>query len=193
MFKSIGIFLLALIMLSLSVSQPVGASRSPVDCNSNRLTLSITRDKLVVQNGDLLTYTVTASNVDAGSSLACNLDNATVTVTLPALDGTATGQVVTITTNASFPAGTAYAVIGSVPYTVNVNNGVVDAIAEVEMNGVLHDAPTDHAANITKTIGTSIVYPIPPTTPPTAPPTPGSAISLPGMPNTAVTTTDNES
>lgn len=177
----IRLYLAILFVLTLGITLPVSAHQSPSGCNSNRLTLSIIRDKLTVKQGDTLTYTVTLSNVDApGGIIACDIDNATVTVTLPALDGTATGQVVTLATGASYPAGTPFTVIGTVPWTVNVNNGVVDATAEAEANGTLHDAPADHSAQISKTIGTAIVYDtVPPTTPPDVP-------NLPGLPNTAV-------
>jgi len=184
MLKNIRLYLATLLILTLSITLPVSAHQSPSGCNSNRLALSIIRDKLTVKQGDTLTYTVTLSNVDApGGIIACDIDNATVTVTLPALDGTPTGQVVTLATGASYPAGTPITVIGTVPWTVNVNDGVVDATAEAEANATLHDAPANHSAQISKTIGTTVVYDIiPPAVLPSAPP----SSNLPGLPNTAV-------
>lgn len=181
MFKKISIYLAVLLVFTLYLTLPASAHQSPVGCNSNRLTLSIIRDKLTVKQGDVLTYSVTLSNTDTvGGIIACDIDNATVTVTLPALDGTPTGQLITLTTGASYPAGTAFNIIGTIPWTVNVNDGVADAVAQVEINGTLHDAPVDHSAQISKTIGTTIVYDTPPTT---APP---SSTGLPGLPNTAI-------
>lgn len=196
MFKSIIKFLLVLLLLSSAVSQPARAVQSPIDCNSNRLTLSITRDKLIIQQGDVLNYTITLSNVNNGGSIACDIENANVTVTLPALDGTPTGQVVSVVSGVNYPAGTSYSVVGTVPYTVNVNPGIVDAVAQVNVTGVLHDAPTDHSATISKTIGTTIEWPVVSTSSavtasvvPLAAPAPLSSptelIILPGMPDTA--------
>jgi uncharacterized repeat protein (TIGR01451 family) len=180
MLKKIRIYTAALLAITFSITLPVSAHQSPAGCNSNRLTLSLIRDKLLVEQGDTLTYTVTLSNLDAaGGIIACDIDAATVTLTLPALDGTPTGQVVTLASGASYPAGTPVTVIGTVPWTVDVNTGVVDATAEAAAAGTLHDAPANHAAQISKTIGTTIVYDtVPPTTPPDTP-------NLPGLPNTA--------
>ena len=47
------------------------------------------------------------------------------------------------------------------PYLVNLNPGVSDAIAQVTAGGTgsLHDAPADHDVDIRKTLGTTIVQP----------------------------------
>ncbi len=133
------------------------AHQSPGSCNSNSLTLSIARDELTVQQGDTITYTITASNFDTGLLVACDTNSADVIVTLPAMDGTPTGSQVTIATGASYPAGTPVTTIGTVPYVVNVNAGVTDVVVEVRSNGTLHDAPVDHAAQVIKTLGTAVV------------------------------------
>lgn len=170
-------FILILISLIVGVAfaVPVSAVQSPVGCNSNRLNLSVSRDKLTVQQGDTLTYTITVSNLDSLPNIACDIDTATVTLRLPAANGTPTGVIVPVASNASYPAGTALTLVGTVPYVVNVNPDVVDITAEASVQGVLHDAPQDHAASITKTIGTAVI----------AATTPGSGGSnLPGLPNT---------
>ena len=191
MFNKICAYFISL-MVALSIaSLPAAAIQSPSGCNSNRLTLTLSRDKITVKQGDTLTYTVSLSNVNSGSNLACDIDTATVTLTLPALDGTPTGQIITLTTTGNYPAGTTPTIIGTVPYVVNVNDGVVDASAEAEVTGTLHDAPLDHAAQISKTIGTTVLPNdiTPPedsssTIPTTSPKLPTST-PLPGMPNTA--------
>lgn len=188
MFQKIGLFTACVVAALSILSIPVSAIQSPAGCNSNRLNLSLTRDKIEIKEGDTLTYTIMLSNLDSGSNLACDIDTATVALTLPALDGTPTGQVVTLTTTGNYPAGTPVTVVGTVPYTVNVNDGVVDASAEATVNGVLHDAPTDHAAQINKTIGTTIIADdtVPPEDISLPPSTPSSStITLPGMPNTS--------
>lgn len=177
MFKKLTIILTAIIV-SLVLTVPVNAIQSPGGCNSNRLNLSVSRDKLTVQQGDTLTYTITVSNLDSLPNLACDIDTADVTLRLPALDGTPTGTLVTVASNASYPAGTPLTVVGVVPYVVNVNPGVIDITVEASVQGILHDAPQDHAASITKTIGTAVVWP--------TSPTPGGGGNLPGLPNTGV-------
>ncbi len=180
MIKRVGTVLVAAIAAILISAQSAFAIQSPVGCNSNRLNLSLSRNKITVQNGDILTYMVTVSNLDVSPNFACDIDTATVTLTLPAMDGTPSGTVMTLATNANYPAGTPITVVATVPYTVNVNSGVTDITAEASVQGVLHDAPVDHAANITKTIGTAIISQ---TTPPITPPP--STVTLPGMPNTS--------
>ena len=49
--------------------------------------------------------------------------------------------------------------IGTVPWAVNLNPGVSDAIAQGNANGKLHDAPSDDDAHITKTLGTTVTQP----------------------------------
>jgi hypothetical protein len=142
-------------LLALGAS-PADAHESPPGCNSNSLALTLTKDRTLVRNGDRMNYTVAVSN-DAGS--ACDLTDATVTLTLPDSDGRPTGRTVTLATGVDYPAGTSSRVIGSVPYTVAVDPGVVDIVAEATAGGTLHDAPVDHAAGITKTLGTDVTQP----------------------------------
>src|SRR3712207_4234076 len=102
---------------------PASADQSPPGCDSNSLALTPTRDRTLVRNGEVTRYTVAVAN-NAGN--ACNLTNVTVTLTLPAPNGTPTGQTVTLASNVDYPAGTAPIVLGTVPYTVALNPGVTD-------------------------------------------------------------------
>jgi len=175
--------LLSALALLFIPALPANADQSPVGCNGNRLNTSIIKNKTAVYQGDTITYTVTVSNLDSGSDLACDITNATVQVTLPAADGTPTGSVVTLATGVDYLAGTALTVIGTVPYVVNVNPDVVDIVAQVSANGTLHDAPANHSASIVKTLGTSVL--VAPTGPSGGS---GSSTStgttIPGLPNT---------
>lgn len=139
----------------------VVAHTSPPGCNSNRLNVDITKNKTEVQQGDTLVYSVNVANLDAGSALACDFTNVTIDVTLPAADGTPTGTVVNVVTNASYTASMPVTSVGTVPYIVNVNAGVTDIVAQVSASGTLHDAPVDHSATITRTVGTSVIVPAP--------------------------------
>lgn len=135
------------------------ADQSPVSCNSNNLSLVLTKDKTVVRPGDTITYSVHVSNIDGATNIACDITNATVTITLPAADGTPTGTVVTLTSGTDYLAGTASTLIGTADYAVNVNPDVTDVVAQADIAGTLHDAPVDHDAEISKTVGSDVTQP----------------------------------
>src|SRR3954451_14281074 len=132
-------------------AEPAAADHHPANCTSNRLDLTISRDRAIVRPGETVNYAVRVANDGAG---ACDVSGVTITVTLPAADGTPTGATVTLATNAAYPAGTAEFQLGVVPYTVAVNPGVTDAVVEAKASdGVLHDATNDHRFEIFKRLG----------------------------------------
>lgn len=147
------------IFFTIMGASSVSADQTPLGCNSNSLDLTVTKNRTVVEKGDVITYAVYVTNLDNGSSIACDITGATVTITLPAADGTPTGAAVTLATGVDYPAGTASILVGTANYTVNVNPGVTDVVAQGNVSGTLHDAPTNHAASITKTVGTSVTQP----------------------------------
>lgn len=149
---------------------PVSAHHSPPGCNVNHLKMSVAKSVTQVSPGDSITYTVSASNTNEVAS--CDFTGVRIEIKLPAADGTATGAVVTLVAGATYPSGTAEAVIGSATYIVAVNPGVTDIVAKASAAGILHDAPVDHNAQISKTIGTTVVN-NPTTPPPVTPPTGG--------------------
>lgn len=150
------VILIALLFIPASL---VSADQSPGACNSSNLNLTITKNRTVVRQGDVINYSVNVRNQDNGSAIACDITNATVTLTLPAADGTPTGQVITLASGADYLAGTPLTPVGNADYTVAVNGGVTDIVAQAEINGTLHDAPVDHSAQIIKTVGTSLTRP----------------------------------
>lgn len=162
------------------------AHQSPSGCNSNRFNISIIKDRTEVYQGQTLTYTVTATNVNFNGDLACDITNANIDVTLPAADGSPSGQVVNLMTGQDFLAGTSTTLIGSASYVVNVNPGVTDIVAQASAQGVLHDAPVDHSALIVKTLGTTVVAAPTPPDDDGDPSTPTTSISIPGLPNTGI-------
>ena len=135
---------------------PAVAHQSPANCSTNGLDLTVSKSRTLVRNGDQMAYTVLISNNKAGS---CDLTGLGVTLTLPAANGTATGQSVTVASNVSLPAGSTDTVIGTVPYTVALNPGLSNAVVKAEAAGILHDAPTDNTARIEKTLGTTVTQP----------------------------------
>ena len=152
-----GSIVIAGIVLVANPYMYAGAHASPSGCNSNSLDVSIIKNKTQVYRGDTLTYTIMAANLSSGSEIACDVTDADINVTLPALDGTPTGQVVNITTAQDFPAGTTQTILDTVDYVVEADPSVVDIVAELRAEGVLHDAPADHLAQVVKTLGTTVV------------------------------------
>lgn len=156
--RIVTVFMGAFLCMALGVTS-VSADQTPSGCNSNSLDLTVTKNRTMVEEGDTITYGVHVTNLDNGSSIACDITGATVTVTLPARDGTPTGTVVTLATGVDYPAGTASTLVGTADYNVSVDPGVTDVVAQGNVSGTLHDAPTNHAASITKTVGTSVTQP----------------------------------
>jgi hypothetical protein len=140
------------------VSSPAAAHPSPSGCTSNSLGIELIKNRSLVRNGDVVNYTVLVENVGSG---ACDVTGVGVVLQLPARDGTPTGQTVTLATSETYPAGMAEREIGTVPWTVDVDPGVFDAVpqARVAGNRSLHDEDTDHDVNIDKTLGTRIIAP----------------------------------
>lgn len=134
---------------------PVSAHHSPSGCNVNHLVMSVDKSVTQVSPGDSITYTVSAANTNEVAS--CDFTGVRIEIKLPAADGTPTGTMVTLVSGATYPSGTPNAVVGSATYVVAVNPGVTDIVAKASAAGVLHDAPVDHNAQISKTIGTTVV------------------------------------
>src|SRR3954466_10254494 len=94
---------------------PAMADQRPAECTANRLDPVFSRDRSIVRLGDTVTFTVRVANTGEG---ACDVTGAVVRVTLPAADGTATGQTVTLATGASYLAGFGETELGTVSYRV---------------------------------------------------------------------------
>lgn len=158
--RSIPVLLMAAVVL-VSTVVPAGSHQNPPGCLGNNPALNVFRDKTLIRNGDVLTYRVEVSNLSTPASSAYDITGATVTLTLPAPDGTPTGQKVVLKTDLDLPAETGLTGFPPVPWTVALNPGVVDAVVKAEVTGVLHDAPTaDHMASVTKTLGTDVTTPL---------------------------------
>ncbi|HEY8201918.1 MAG TPA: hypothetical protein VII47_11245 [Actinomycetota bacterium] len=158
--RSIPVLLMVTAVL-VSTVVPAGSSQNPPGCMGNNPALNVSRDKTLIRNGDVLTYRVEVSNLSTPTSSACDISAATVTLTLPAADGTPTGQQVVLKTGLDLPAETGLTGFPPVPWTVALNPGVVDAVVKAEVAGILHDTPpTDHSASVTKTLGTDVTTPL---------------------------------
>ncbi|MDA0161465.1 hypothetical protein OM076_14405 [Solirubrobacter ginsenosidimutans] len=137
---------------------PAGAEahQSPAGCVANNLDLSVSRDRAQVRRGQTVSYTIAAGNVGAG---ACDITNATITFTRPALDGSATGTSTVVSQGLDLPAGKPLTNISTQQWIAEVDSGVTDAIVRASITGVLHDAPVDHTADVAKTVGITVVDP----------------------------------
>ena len=133
------------------------ADRIPATCSANNLWLDLDKSTTTIKNGQTIYYTVEVGNENG---TGCLIDEVLVTIQLPAADGTPTGTIVTLDSAVSLPVdGSGNTLYPPVAYIVAVNPGVVDIVAEAKASGVLHDAPTNHTAAITKTVGTTVVWP----------------------------------
>ena len=147
---------IAAVVLAALGAAPADAHKSPPGCTSNSLDIALVRENDVVRNGDQNDYTVLLDNVGGAP---CDVTGVTARVTLPAPDGTPTGEDVLIASNADYPAGLSERSIGVATWNVKLNSGVSDAVTQVRLVGVLHDQDVDHALDITRTIGTTVTQP----------------------------------
>src|SRR5689334_10189328 len=137
-------------LTGLAAAQPAMAHQDPPGCKNNSLELAVGRNLDTFRNGDVVVFTVTGNNT-AGTP--CNVTGANISLTLPAADGTETGQTVTLQTNANVAAGATNASMGQVSYTVALNPGVQIARVRLRASGVVHtQAVADDSVNIDKTL-----------------------------------------
>jgi hypothetical protein len=136
---------------------PALAHQDPPGCRSNSLELTVDRNVDTFRNGDVVTFTVTANNT---AGLPCNVTGANISLTLPAADGTATGQVVPLASATDVPAGTAGRKLAPVNYQVALNPGVRTARVRVRATGVVHtQVVQDDDVNIDKTLSIGTFQP----------------------------------
>jgi uncharacterized repeat protein (TIGR01451 family) len=138
------------VVLTGLLAQPAMAHQDPPGCKDNSLNLNVGRNLDTFRNGDVVVFTVTGNNT-AGTP--CNVTGANISLTLPAADGTETGQTVTLATNANVAAGAANQQFNPVSYTVALNPGVTIARVRLRAGGVVHtQAAADDTVNIDKTL-----------------------------------------
>jgi len=126
---------------------------SPAGCNANLVTLSISRDKLQIVNGETVTYTVGLFNPGPGgpTDKPCDASSVTVKFTCPAADGTASGTTTVLGMGLSLPANhSGDTVFPPVSCVVNLTPGVMSATAQAQAGqlgdltqGRLHDSAND--------------------------------------------------
>ena len=124
------------------------ASQSPANCNENDMILQIKQNPPAsvpgFVPGSTVTYTARTGNNDP-TAAGCDIDGVTVTLTTP------DGVVHTLQTNGVYPFQTPTGDVGSVVYTVNLNDAVAGPcgniaqcpviVASAKVTGNLHDDP----------------------------------------------------
>jgi hypothetical protein len=154
--RSGGPLLVLVIAILAGSASPASAHRFPADCTGNGADLVLRKDRTTVRPGRVITYSLFASN---NAPFACEVTNAGVTLKLPSLTGAPSAIATPITSGQPLPAGTPETLITDFPYTVNVNAGVANAVAEATATGTVHDSPADSQATIVKSIGTQVTQP----------------------------------
>jgi uncharacterized repeat protein (TIGR01451 family) len=159
------VFGLALVLLM--ASSPAGAHQNPPGCNTNGLGTDIQKSATVIENGDVVTYTITLSN---GAAPSCDVTNVQIRGFCPDATGQPTVLTKVFPPIPSLPAPTATFQVGTFQCTVTVNPGVVTAIARETVSGLLHDNPVfDDALSVQKDVSV-IISSAPPPPPPPPPP-----------------------
>jgi uncharacterized repeat protein (TIGR01451 family) len=144
-------------VLSVLLVAPAGAHEDPPGCTTSALNPSFTPSSelgIVHRNGDHLEIAVSLRNDAPG---ACTVDDATVTVQLPAPDGTPTGPLVTLVTGASFPGGMAPKTLAATaPYDVELDPGLFRAPVTTSVSGTWH-GPGGDVDPLSGSLTTSLV------------------------------------
>jgi uncharacterized repeat protein (TIGR01451 family) len=144
-------------VLAIVLCAPAGAHEDPPGCSTGGLNPSFAVSSelgIVHRNGDHLEIAVSLRNDTAGT---CTVDDATVTVQLPAPDGTPTGPLITLVTDASFPGGMAPKTLpATAPYDVALNPGVFRAPVTTSVSGIFH-GPGGDVGPLTSSLTTSLV------------------------------------
>jgi uncharacterized repeat protein (TIGR01451 family) len=149
--------LLALAIFAIAAA-PAAAHSDPPGCVNSDLQLAVSANKTSARPGESVNFTVTASNNSAG---ACNITGATVTLRLPSATGTTTGELKTLTTTGSYPAGSGGIVVGgvAVPYTVAVNAGVTALAARADATFTAHTGVGDETDTAKGSVGVTVTQP----------------------------------
>jgi uncharacterized repeat protein (TIGR01451 family) len=117
---------------------PAVAHEDPVGCTTTGSFASLDPSSglsIIHRNGDHLDLAVRVRNDFAG---ACSITDATITVRVPAADGTA-GPATTVTTTLDLPGGSSPSTLAATaPYDVAFDPGVFSGPVSVEFSGTAH-------------------------------------------------------
>jgi len=154
-----GVLVAAAVTIGVLIGSPSASAQSPQGCNANRLLLDISRDHVVVRNGDVIKYGVDVANPNSTRD-ACDTSNVSIWLQFPASNGQPSSRFQSLIRNARYSAGARNAHFGPFSYTVQADPGVERLVARTSIiNGRLHDTAITSPFNLNKTIGTIVTQP----------------------------------
>jgi uncharacterized repeat protein (TIGR01451 family) len=133
------------LILALAFAPATNASQSPVGCTGSNPVVRFATETMnqldsFVRPGDSIVLGARISNM---GSTACDLTEMTVTVRLPASDGTP-GEVRTLASNVGLAAGGAVEVpTEGAPYVVDLNEGIFNAPLSISWQATVHSGEED--------------------------------------------------
>jgi uncharacterized repeat protein (TIGR01451 family) len=146
-------------------SAPARADVSPAGCLVNGLNLTLAKSGQIFRQGDTITFTVYADNVNSGAGISCDVTGATLGFNPPNPDGSENQDVnaptaITVATNQDFLNPFPFKLVATFPWVVNLNPDVTSALALTVVHGSLHDLPVTRAfAKIGKDLGFEVTNP----------------------------------
>ncbi|MHC4154432.1 MAG: COG1361 family protein [Planctomycetota bacterium] len=155
--KNLKWVILGTAFLVLGITAPLAANIwDPPGCLDNNLNLSLAKDKAQAAIGETVTFTVSVTNENG---TGCNVSDANVELTLPALDGTPTGTVILLDSDVDFPAdGSGDITYPGEAWVVDLNPGVTSMTAQATVRGLLNDSnDVNDIAEVTKTVSIGLV------------------------------------
>jgi cysteine-rich repeat protein len=163
-------FCTVFVMVVFLLADMSSAQISPAGCTANRLSVDITKNKLLITQGEIVRYTVDVSN-DPGGVFTdeCDISQMTLTFTCPGLDGFPTGAMTTLGTDLSFPANSPVTTFGPIDCVVSVTPPLTNTLAMARagdqagavdnlLEGRLHDTVTGSPFRVEKTLGIDLAY-----------------------------------
>jgi uncharacterized repeat protein (TIGR01451 family) len=147
-------------------SAPARADVSPAGCLVNGLNLTLAKSGQIFRQGDTITFTVYADNVNQPlGGTSCDVTGATIGFNPPNPDGTENQDVnaptaITVATNQNFLNPFTFKQVATFPWVVNLNPAVTSALALAVVHGSIHDLnPTRAFAKIGKDLGFEVTNP----------------------------------
>jgi uncharacterized repeat protein (TIGR01451 family) len=150
--------LVALVFLAtMALTGIAAADIDPPGCTTNAMNMIVSRSPGITHNGDTVTYFVTLTNINIPGQ-SCNVTGLDLSFTAPAANGTATGAVTALATNATFNVGDSVT-YGPINVVLALNPGVTSATAQAHFDAVLHDAEPEDSVSDTKTVTVQVIEP----------------------------------
>lgn len=128
-----------LVLVVTAITAPLAAGHpNPADCTQSALSYDWgTGLNIVHRNGDVFVINARVGN-DQIPSGACNITDATITLTFPNPDGSSNGKQFVLATNVDLPADEPKKSFGKRNITVNFDPGVFRGFVTIAVSGVVH-------------------------------------------------------